>query len=231
MKITLYPDLETASASPTRDAHAVAFGNYFIPSQFIAIFNFSDVTSAWSTILTIAVSDLGNSIIEQLVVTSTYDRKTKERKGVTRKQLKTLEQRRFNLFELALVMGASRFERKITEDGTTYLSMPLDQHAHAEEFLTPSELKKLIKEVDIKIARRKITPEYLQHIADLYTNAVLDGKNPIQTIMESERVAHRTASEYATKARHEIVNGKPLLPATDPGIVTIKKPTTKKGKK
>jgi hypothetical protein len=74
--------------------------------------------------------------------------------------------------------------------------------------------------------RKRVTPEYLQYIADIYTNAVIDGQNPVQTIMGTERVKHRTASEYATKARKQ-----GLLPETDPGIVTINRPTAKKGKK
>jgi hypothetical protein len=43
--------------------------------------------------------------------------------------------------------------------------------------------------------------------------------------MESERVEHRTASDYATKARKL-----GLLPETTPGVVTIEKPKIKKGK-
>lgn len=86
------------------------------------------------------------------------------------------------------------------------------------------ELRELKVTVNTKL-RKKITPEYLQHIATIYTQAELDGKKPVIAIMESERVEHRTASDYATKARKL-----GLLPETTPGVVTIVKPKRKKGK-
>jgi hypothetical protein len=73
--------------------------------------------------------------------------------------------------------------------------------------------------------RKQITPEYLQHIADVYTQAVQNNKNPILAVMDSEHVKHRTASDYATKARKL-----GLLPETKPGVVTIETPKRKKGK-
>jgi hypothetical protein len=90
--------------------------------------------------------------------------------------------------------------------------------------LSAIELRELKVTVNTKL-RKKITPEYLQHIATIYTQAVKNGKNPIQAIMESERVEHRTASDYATKARKL-----GLLPETKPGVVTIETPKRKKGK-
>lgn len=90
--------------------------------------------------------------------------------------------------------------------------------------LSAIELRELKVTVNTKL-RKKITPEYLQHIATIYTQAELDGKKPVIAIMESERVEHRTASDYATKARKL-----GLLPETTPGVVTIEKPKRKKGK-
>jgi len=90
--------------------------------------------------------------------------------------------------------------------------------------LGAKELRDLKITVNTKLKRR-ITPEYLEHIATIYTQAVKDGKKPIQVIMDSERVAHRTASDYASKAREL-----GLLPETKPGVVTIEKPKRKKGK-
>jgi len=90
--------------------------------------------------------------------------------------------------------------------------------------LSAIELRELKLTVNTKLKRR-ITPEYLEHIATIYTQAVRDGKNPIQVIMDSERVAHRTASDYASKAREL-----GLLPETKPGVVTIARPKRKKGK-
>ena len=91
--------------------------------------------------------------------------------------------------------------------------------------LSAIELKELKVTVNTKL-RKKITPEYLRHIATIYTQAVKDGKKPIQVIMDSERVEHRTASDYASKARKL-----GLLPETKPGVVTIDKHTKKKGKR
>jgi hypothetical protein len=90
--------------------------------------------------------------------------------------------------------------------------------------LTRSELSDLSKTINTTL-RKRITPEYLEHIANIYTQAVKDGKKPIQVIMDSERVAHRTASDYASKAREL-----GLLPETKPGVVTIERPKRKKGK-
>lgn len=92
------------------------------------------------------------------------------------------------------------------------------------EPLTAIELRELKSTVNTKL-RKQITPEYLEHIATIYTQAVKDGKKPIQVIMDSERVAHRTASDYASKAREL-----GLLPETKPGVVTIETPKRKKGK-
>jgi hypothetical protein len=92
------------------------------------------------------------------------------------------------------------------------------------EPLSAIELRELKTTINTKL-RKQITPEYLQHIATIYTQAVRDGKKPVQAIMESERVEHRTASDYATKARKL-----GLLPETKPGVVTIEVPKRKKGK-
>ncbi len=86
------------------------------------------------------------------------------------------------------------------------------------------ELRELKSTINTRL-RKQITPDYLQSIATIYVQAVKDGKKPIQAIMESERVEHRTASDYATKARKL-----GLLPDTKPGVVTIEKPKRKKGK-
>jgi hypothetical protein len=90
--------------------------------------------------------------------------------------------------------------------------------------LSAIELRELKSTINTKL-RKQITPEYLKHIATIYTQAVKDGKKPIQVIMDSERVAHRTASDYASKAREL-----GLLPETKPGVVTIERPKRKKGK-
>jgi len=90
--------------------------------------------------------------------------------------------------------------------------------------LSAIELRELKSTINTKL-RKQITPEYLEHIATVYTQAVKDGKKPIQVIMDSERVAHRTASDYASKAREL-----GLLPETKPGVVTIERPKRKKGK-
>jgi len=92
------------------------------------------------------------------------------------------------------------------------------------EPLSAIELRELKSTVNTKL-RKQITPEYLEHIATIYTQAVKDGRKPIQVIMDSERVEHRTASDYASKARKL-----GLLPETKPGVVTIETPRRKKKK-
>jgi len=59
----------------------------------------------------------------------------------------------------------------------------------------------------------------------LAARATRQGRTSSAAIMDSERVAHRTASDYASKAREL-----GLLPETKPGVVTIETPKRKKGK-
>ena len=134
-----------------------------------------------------------------------------------------------------------KYYEKLMKDGKVALSADnWDEYLNKEPQTEPVELirwwdgnstplgAKEIRELKATIntkLRKQITPKYLEHIANIYTQAVKDGKKPIQVIMDSERVAHRTASDYASKAREL-----GLLPETKPGVVTIERPKRKKGK-
>jgi len=220
----VYPNLDTASVCPLADTYPVRFGAYLIPSAFIAVFNFRDKKRIWNSILTISVSDLGVPVLTDVHVKGSLSTKLQGSVGVTRTQLKFIEENRFDLFESALVMAVTRIIQTKNIDGS-YDLVSFDGSDTYKRNFDKIELIKLRKEIDTRM-RRRINSNYLKYIADIYTKAVIDGQNPIQTIMDTERVKHRTASEYATKARRQR-----LLPKTDPGIVTINRPTTKKGKK
>jgi hypothetical protein len=134
-----------------------------------------------------------------------------ERESVTRKQLKTIEQRRFDLLESALVMAVTTLTPKLAKDG----SIKWD----ARPPVSPMELRELTKEIGTRI-RRRLTISYLQKISAIYLKAIKENTDPITAIMESERIAHRTAVEHATRARRTKINGKPLLPPTTKGKVS-----------
>jgi len=223
-------------------------GKYIVPQHFMTIFMFKDKNANdWEVVFTITVSELNTPALDSVTI----------RHSVDRWKIKLIEQYRYQLFELALkIVVKTRVPAYCLEDeynlimvatfrlmsqmgvGTlnpVLMELPTNIKGVPTKFvrywdgnanpLNVVELKDLSKTINTTL-RKRVTPEYLQYIADIYTKAVLDGQNPVQTIMETERVKHRTASEYATKARNL-----GLLPKTDPGIVTINRPTTKKGKK
>jgi len=66
--------------------------------------------------------------------------------------------------------------------------------------------------------RHKIDEALLKQVSQLYVRTVKLGENPIAAIQAAYRVSHRTASDYATKAREA-----GFLPKTTPGKVTITK--------
>ena len=137
------------------------------------------------------------------------------RESVERWQLKLVEQYRFQMLELALWLAMSSVV-PVTEGNKTWWSLE-DREFNSDE------IKEISKTIGKRI-RQKITPDFLQEVAKIYTEAGLSGDDPVQALMRRYKCAHRTASEYATKAR-EIG----LLPPTDPGKVTVK-PITPKSK-
>lgn len=147
------------------------------------------------------------------------------RESVERWQLKLVEQYRFQMLELALWLAMSSVV-PIAEGNKTWWQLEDRQ-------FNSNEIKEITKSIGKRI-RQKITPDFLKEVAKIYTEAGLKNDDPVQALMRRYKCAHRTASEYATKAR-EIG----LLPPTEPGKVTVKavfpkqKTTTKtrKGKK
>ena len=89
------------------------------------------------------------------------------------------------------------------------------------------ELKALQRDIG-KSVRRRVTDKFLKEIAGVYTRAVLDGLDPYPEIMAIYKCKHRTAQEWATKARAPHLG---FLPPTTPGKVTVRKTKTRKGKK
>jgi hypothetical protein len=215
--------------------------------------NFDKETKAWlkgdnwKVIFTISVTDLGTPVLDGLDMSGNVTRwkiKLIEQYRYTLLELalqivvKTLtpsyrdeNERVFN----------AKFSEKLLKDGQISLTADnWDEYRNLEpqtdpvslvrwwtgnsEPLDAIELRELKATINTKL-RKQITPEYLEHIATIYTQAVKDGKKPIQVIMDSERVEHRTASDYASKARKL-----GLLPETKPGVVTIEIPKRKKGK-
>jgi len=250
------PGLHQAFCEPGQSEPTV-IGKFVVPKTFKAIFLFKDFDKTtkkwldgndWIVTFSVSISDLGTPVLDGLEIS----------KNVTRWKVKLIEQYRFMLLELALrivvmtltpnyrdenerVFNSKYFEKLLKDGSVSVTAENRDKYLNQEprtesvnvirwwssntEPLSAKELRELIVTVNTKL-RKRITPEYLQHIATIYTQAVADGKKPIQTIMDSERVAHRTASDYASKARKL-----GLLPETLPGVVTIDKPTKKKGKK
>jgi hypothetical protein len=246
----LIPYLESAFCEPA-DSEPIYFGKHIVPKTFTAIYSFRDKrpNSLWRLRFHISISELETPSLDSLNIEN----------GADRWKIKLVEQYRFQLLELALKLVITtrtpaymlREEysietvailRALSQSGyksTNPLLMELPTGIKGEpaDFVrywdgnpnptSAKELQELVKLIDTRI-RKRVTPEYLQHIARIYTEAVADKENPIKAIMDSEGVAHRTASEYATKARqHE----KRFLPPTTSGKVTVKKTTSKKGKK
>lgn len=202
------------------DTEWVKFENYPIPSLFIVRFQFRDGTNHWAADFSIAVSKSGTPKLFQVTVLGTLEdglhlpRITQEHfheiNGVERWQLKIIEQHRFDLLEMAIALAITMQGPKSKGGERIWASK--------EGSLTVIELKEVTRQIHRRISQR-ITPEFLQDVANIYTDAVLKKENPIEAIAERFHCAHRTAQEYATKARKE-----KRLPPTTPGKVTVRKP-------
>ena len=147
-----------------------------------------------------------------------FNRLQPEADSVERWQLKIVEQFRFQLLELGIRLAielGNPMKRKSPSGEWQLVYMP-------REPFTESEIKKLLKDIDKKI-RQKITPDFLEEVARIYTDAGLRGERPIKAIEEFYKCSYRTAQDYATKAREQ-----KLLPETTPGKVTVKKPRARK---
>lgn len=93
------------------------------------------------------------------------------------------------------------------------------------ESITGKELRKLQSDIS-KSVRQRVTPEFLQEIARIYTEAVEHGLDPIKQLKDIYKCEPRTAQDWATKARAPHLG---FLPPTTQGKVTIKSKTNRKG--
>jgi hypothetical protein len=240
------PGLFMAWAEPGQ-SEPTYLGKHIVPKTFDTIFMFKEKEDKdWTVIFTVSVSDLGTPSLDSVTIRNGVDRwKIKlieqYRYTLLEMALKIVVKTRTPQIMLEseyspLAVAVMRAMAKMGVESSNPVVMELPTHLKGvptkfvrywdgkADPLTRSELSELTKTINTTL-RKQITPEYLQHITTIYTQAVKDGKNPIQAIMDSERVKHRTASDYATKARKL-----GLLPETTPGVVTIETPKRKKGK-
>lgn len=193
---TFVPSLFMAWCEPGQ-SEPTYLGKYIVPKSFDTTFMFKDKeNNDWVARFTIAVDELHTPTLSSVEI----------RHNVERWKLKLIEQYRYTLFELALkivvktrqpqVMLESEYSlevvavlRAMTSMGVPMLNpiqMELPNSGNSEDKfirywdgnanpLTVTELKELSKTVNTTL-RKRLTPEYLQHIADIYTKAVLDGK-------------------------------------------------------
>ena len=240
------PGLFMAWAEPGQ-SEPTYLGRHIVPKTFDTIFMFKEKDDKdWTVIFTVSVSDLGTPSLDSVVIRQGVDRwKIKlieqYRYTLLEMALKIVVKTRTPQIMLEseyspFAVSVMRAMAKMGVESSNPVLMELPTHLKGvptkfvrywdgkADPLTRSELSDLTKTINTTL-RKQITPKYLKHIADIYTQAVKDGKNPIQAIMDSERVKHRTASDYATKARKL-----GLLPETKPGVVTIETTKRKKGK-
>jgi len=240
------PGLFMAWAEPGQ-SDPTYLGKHIVPKTFDAFFMFKEKDDKdWTVTFTVSVSELGTPTLDGVTIRNGVDRwkiKLVEQYRYTLLEmaLKIVVKTRTPQIMLEseyspVAVAVMRAMAKMGIESSNPVVMELPTHLKGvptkfvrywdgkADPLTRSELSELTKTINTTL-RKQITPEYLQHIADVYTQAVQNGKNPIQAIMDSDRVKHRTASDYATKARKL-----GLLPETQPGVVTIETPKRKKGK-
>ena len=240
------PGLFMAWAEPGQ-SEPTYLGKHIVPKTFDTFFMFKEKDDKdWTVTFTVSISELGTPTLDSVTIRNGVDRwKIKlieqYRYTLLEMALKIVVKTRTPQIMLEseyspLAVAVMRAMAKLGVESSNPVVMELPTHLKGvptkfvrywdgkADPLTRSELSELTRTINTTL-RKQITPEYLQHIADVYTQAVQNGKNPIQAIMDSDRVKHRTASDYATKARKL-----GLLPETQPGVVTIETPKRKKGK-
>lgn len=236
------------------DEDVAFFDGKPIPSEFRAFFSFYEETTplkTWDIKFSICITEEGTPVLMSVQVNGSFavsvDFKITQdfnkqdpdkfkpvkamysqesvkpitnpnkRESVQRWQLKVAEQYRFQLLEIALLLAVTNLKR-MEEKGEVWWRFE-------EQPFSMDSINKLRKSIATKI-RQKITPEFLKEIAEIYSEATLRGERPIQAIQERFNCPHRTAQDYATKAR-----AIGFLPHTSPGKVTVKKPKSTKTKK
>lgn len=148
-----------------------------------------------------------------------HARLTPEADSVERWQIKVIEQYRFQLLEIAIRLAVEMGE-------PSYLNYPsgIDRWWAPIAPLGAKEIKALQKTIDKRL-RKKITPELLRKVAEIYTEAGLRNEKPVKAVQEFYKCAYRTAQDYVTYARQQ-----GFLPPTTPGKVTVRKTQKRKGK-
>lgn len=228
MTIAGVPNLVMPSFSHV-DTPWVPFGEHWIPKLFEMSFQFQDGSNRWGAKFEISMSEEGNPTLLQVTILGRVDPYTdtvvKEvsgnedaLEGVQRWQLKIIEKYRYQLLALS-VESALHTRPPSPKPGEPYWAGIGDP-----VFLSETESQKLARQIDEKV-RQKITPEFLQDVANIYSSAGIRNENPIMAIVEQKKCSHRRAQQYAAMARE-----KKLLPPTSPGKVTVKKPRNTKGK-
>ncbi len=226
MAISQIPNLDGASMDQG-DTEWVKFGDYEIPRSFQASFQFKDGARHWGSKFLVGVSKHGTPTLLQVTVLGNIDTSTGELitdipeneyelGGVQRWQLKVIEQYRFQLLEMAIEMALHRHGPR-PKPGEPWWS-------GVGGILNTTELKKINNQIHKRI-RQKITPEFLEGVARIYTSAGVRNESPIKAVAERYKCSRRRAQEYATMARDL-----KLLPPTTQGKVTVRKTKMKRGK-
>lgn len=238
MNISQIPNLEFANCRLESWSGKTTFSERPIPKNFKINFYLKKDRKIWRTSFHIKISDLGTprllsvntfgcgewpiSFIERAKKHELFTDEEKrlfklssdgqammaDPESVERWQLKFVEQYRFQLFELALL-----------------IAMQDSFYSPKDVSLNAREIRELQKQIGKKI-RQRITPDFLREVADLYTRAGSNGENPIPAIMEVYKCSHRRAQEYATMARNL-----KLLPATERRKVTVNEARARRGNK
>lgn len=226
MTIAGVPNLVMPSFSHA-DTPWVPFGEYWIPKLFEMSFQFEDGSNRWGAKFEISMNEEGNPTLLQATILGRVDPYTDnvvkevsddedELEGVQRWQLKVIEKYRYQLLALS-VESALHTRPPNPKPGDPYwvgIGDPV--------FLSETESEKLARRIDEKV-RQKVTPEFLQNVANIYTKAGIRNENPIMAIVEQKKCSHRRAQQYAEMARKQ-----GFLPETSPGKVTVKKPPKRK---
>lgn len=220
------PNLATASFSHA-DTPWVQFGEYWTPKLFEMSFQFKDGSNTWGAKFEISMSEQETPTLLQVTILGRVDPFTDmpikevsdsedELEGVQRWQLKVIEKYRFQLLAMA-VESALHDSPPSPKEGEPYWA-----GVGGPVFLSQIEMEKLTRKIDEKV-RQKVTDEFLQEVANIYTSAGIRNENPIEAIVEQKKCSHRRAQQYAALARE-----KKFLPPTTPGKVTVKKPPKRK---
>ena len=226
MAIEGIPNLVMPSFSHV-DTLWVPFGEYWIPKLFEMSFQFEDGSNRWGAKFEISMNEEGNPTLLQVAILGRVDPFTDtvvkevsvdddELEGVQRWQLNVIEKYRYQLLALS-VESALHTRPPTPKPGEPYWAGIGDP-----VFLSETESEKLVRYINEKV-RQKVTREFLQEVANIYTKAGIRNENPIEAIVEQKRCSHRRAQQYAAMARKQ-----GFLPPTTPGKVTVKKPPKRK---